>query len=369
MNSVRRHRAMTNERLEAQIVKVSLGMRFHDGPWGGGNLFGKALVEHLQNIGARVTTDLRQPDIDVILLADPLPRSRSASFNDTDIARYLWFRNPRALVIHRINECDERKGTRRVNRRLIAANQLADHTVFIASWLKDLFQAQGLPCRRASVILNGADRHIFHSNGPRPWNGQEPLKFVTHHWGTNWRKGFDIYQRLDAMLALDHWRNRVAFTYVGRLPDGFCFANTRYVEPLSGEALADELRSHHAYLSASQYEPGGMHHIEGAMCGLPLLFRRSGALPEYCTGFGTEFVGNDFEERLEVFFAAFPSLTAKMSTYPHDSVTMVGGYWELIQDLIRHRDQLLADRDRLQPLRWIAARLGWPSLPARRSRL
>ena len=36
-----------------------------------------------------------------------------------------------------------------------------------------------------------------------------------------------------------------------------------------------------------------MHHIEGALSGLPLIFRKSGALPEYCSDYGIEFIDDD----------------------------------------------------------------------------
>ena len=35
-----------------------------------------------------------------------------------------------------------------------------------------------------------------------------------------------------------------------------------------------------------------MHHIEGALCGLPILFRNSGSLPEYCKKYGVSFDGD-----------------------------------------------------------------------------
>ena len=42
----------------------------------------------------------------------------------------------KTVVVHRINECDERKNTDYVNKSLIKANKVADHTVFVSSWLK-----------------------------------------------------------------------------------------------------------------------------------------------------------------------------------------------------------------------------------------
>ena len=37
-----------------------------------------------------------------------------------------------------------------------------------------------------------------------------------------------------------------------------------------------------------------MHHIEGIMCGLPIIYRESGALPEYCKSYGVAFKERNF---------------------------------------------------------------------------
>ena len=49
-----------------------------------------------------------------------------------------------------------------------------------------------------------------------------------------------------------------------------------------GKELANELRKHDIYITGSKNEPSGNHHMEGALCGLPILYVNSGALPEYC---------------------------------------------------------------------------------------
>lgn len=338
-------------------MKVAFGMRSYEGTWGGGNRFGKTFVAGLTASGATVVNRLNTPDIDIITLTDPRKGAEGAFFRDDEIARYLLLRNRRAIVIQRVNECDERKGTTGVNRRLRDANLLVDHTVFISSWLRDLLVAQGLPCRSRSVIHNGADRRIFHPGGYRPWDGNEPLRLVTHHWGGNWNKGFDVYQRLDRLLERDPWHGRVAFTYVGNLPQGFRFENAAHVAPLDGEGLADELRRHHVYLTASQNEPAGMHHIEGACCGLPLLYRDSGALPEYCQGFGVMFSGDDFEARLEEMCESYDTWRQRMISYPHDSEKMVTEYLRLSLDLHQRRDEIVARRPLSRWPRWLVARL------------
>ena len=41
--------------------------------------------------------------------------------------------------------------------------------------------------------------------------------------------------------------------------------------------LANELKKHDIYITASENEPSGNHHMEGALCGLPILYKDSGS--------------------------------------------------------------------------------------------
>ena len=109
-----------------------------------------------------------------------------------DVENYLNYINGKTLVAHRVNECDERKNTNFVNKYLIEANKVADYTVFVSTWLKDIYEEQGINKKQNHVILAGADKTIFNEKGMALWNQEEKLKIVTHHWGANWNKGFDI---------------------------------------------------------------------------------------------------------------------------------------------------------------------------------
>jgi len=265
------------------------------------------------------------------------------------------FVNPSEIVVHRINECEERKNTRGMNGMLRRANYCADHTVFVGSWLRELQVWDNRAGATSSVITNGADARVFHSRGWQPWRGQGPLRLITHHWGGNWMKGSDIYQRLDAMLAESACKDKIAFTYIGNLPRGFAFRHARYVEPLYGEALAGELRSHHAYVTATINEPGGNHQNEGALYGLPLLFRRSGCLPEYCEGFGVPFGESGFDSALEQLMAQYDQLAFKMPTYPHTAARTCAGYLALLDQLVEARGRIVAQR-RLWRDPWLVLR-------------
>ena len=90
-------------------MKVSIGTNIKEGPWGGGNLFAKSLKKYLEDNGHKVITNLSENDIDIILITEPRKTSESSSFTHDDVYKYLKYVNPSALVVHRLNECDERK--------------------------------------------------------------------------------------------------------------------------------------------------------------------------------------------------------------------------------------------------------------------
>lgn len=325
-------------------MKISVGMNLQSGPWGGGNQVGHALAKYLRNKGVEVSFDLREPDLDLVVLAEPRSNLQISAYSNKDIVKYLLLKNWRAVVVHRINECDERKGTTGVNQKLMRANLCADHTVFVSTWLKNLLLKQGMPSRSHSVILNGSDRTIFHAGGYHRWDGKERMKLVTHHWGAHLMKGFDIYERVDGLLASDRYTGTLSFTYIGNLPRGFRFQSATYIEPMYGQALAAAIREHHVYLTASCNEPGSNHQNEGANCGLPLLYRESGCMPEYCGGFGLSFTAEDFEQKLEEMMETYDYWADRMSDYPHTAERMCEQYYDLFVELLDRRDEILAQR-------------------------
>jgi glycosyltransferase involved in cell wall biosynthesis len=246
--------------------------------------------------------------------------------------------NPFATVIHRVNECDERKGTTGVNARLRQANTCAHHTVFISAWLRDLHLAQGMNPRSHSVIHNGADTWTFHPRGYLPWRGQGPMRLVTHQWDPNPYKGADIYLQVDRLLADPRFRSTLDFTFIGNPPNGVTLRHATMLPPMHGQELADTIRSHHVYLTGSQNEPAGMSHIEGACCGLPLLFRKSGALPEYCADYGLGFTGPDIEQVVAAMAKTYQVWIERIRSYPFTAERMCARYMELFQKLLAQRE-------------------------------
>ena len=65
--------------------------------------------------------------------------SESVIYSIKDIQFYKRSINSECKVIHRINECDERKGTLGINKYYIEANKISDYTVIVSEWLKNTF--------------------------------------------------------------------------------------------------------------------------------------------------------------------------------------------------------------------------------------
>tara|TARA_B100000925_G_scaffold50842_1_gene33109 strand:- start:217 stop:1317 length:1101 start_codon:yes stop_codon:yes gene_type:complete len=321
-------------------MKVSIGSKIVKGPWGGGNLFAINLSNYLIEKGHDVVYDLTDNDIDLILLTDPRSRRESSStFNHKDVLKYKKYINPNSIVVQRINECDERKNTKNINQFYLDASNVADHVVFVSSWLRDIYLNIGMENKKTSVILAGANKKIFNNNDNVIWDGKERLKLVTHHWSSHFNKGFDIYQLIDQMLNDKNWQKKIDFTYIGNESSEYILTNTNLIKPLSGNDLANEIKNHHIYVTGSINEPSGNHHIEAAQCGLPILYRDSGGIPEYCDGFGVSFNDN-FIEKLQEIIDDYSKYKNRIKKYPFSSKKMCDEFFDLFEKLLKSQKKI-----------------------------
>ncbi len=333
-----------DEEADSSQMKIAIGFRLRSGPWGGGNRFAHSLSKYLLSIGHEVVYALGDPDIDIILLTDPRSLSPGVAFGAGQVYRHMAFKNSNVLVVHRVNECDERKGTWGMNAMLRIANKCADHTVFVGNWLTTIPAWRRHRRKSHSVILNGADEAVFNSNGKSNWDGKSPLRIVTHHWSNHWNKGFEVYKRLDDILDDPSWRKLIAFTYIGNLPAGFKFRNTQVLDPMDGFLLAAEIKRNHAYITGSINEPGGNHQVEAGSCGLPILYRESGCMPEYCEGFGFGFEGATFEGALNKLFVQYQEVSSRMASWNNKSSVMCEAYHALFKNLLENKEDLIFKR-------------------------
>jgi hypothetical protein len=319
-------------------MKVSLNSAFIDGPYGGGMQIAFYLRDFLIQNDVRVVNTLKDDDIDIVLHLNPFPfLMKAAAFSFYDAYLYK-LKHPDVILVNQINECDERKSTRHMNRLLAKVSKYSDYNIFIASWLKPLFKKfESVSQKPSRIILNGADERIFNRVEKKVWKNGEKMKIVTHHWGANYLKGHDIYQKLDVLLEDKFYADKFEFTFIGNIPAGLEYKHARVLKPLAGKELAGELKKHHIYLTASRNEPAGLHHIEGALCGLPLLYINSGALPEYCSGFGIEFTLDNFQEKLIEMSQHYSFWLEKNQHYSHTAHHMANEYFQLFKELDQNR--------------------------------
>ncbi len=323
-------------------MKVSIGSKIIEGPYGGGNLFVKNLKTYLKKNKIEVIDHLKDKDIDIILLINPLKHAETSTYNDHDIKYYLNFVNRNALVVQRINECDERKGTTDTNQQIIKSNEVSDFTIYVSSWLQELFALNGLDKANSAVIMSGSDETKFKSNKKKARNNK--FELVTHHWSPNWNKGFHIYQKIDKLLENKDWNKKLNFTYIGNIPKNFNFQNSQVIEPLGESKTAEALQTFDAYITASLNEPSGNHHIEAAQCGLPILYINSGGIPEYCKNFGIEFEEDNFEEKLKEFMKDYKKFEKNLESYPYSATKMSTEYFGVFNDLIKKRKEIVSNR-------------------------
>lgn len=262
-------------------MKIAFNRAIRRTPWGGGSQFLTVFAEHVTSKGHDVVHKLER-DVDWIVMLDPRPEE--GGFCANEIAAFKQ-RNSNVKVLHRVNDTGVTRGGESLDRLIMNANAvLADQTVFISEWVKNHFVNGGFDIKRSHhVITNGCDEAYFYPRSSVEKPGR-PLKLVTHHWSNNPAKGLDVYAEIDRLID---GGAPLEFTYVGRYPKGYTPKCTRIVPPLYGKDLGDELRKHDVYVTGARFEACGSHHVEGAACGLPVVFHLDGGgVVEMCKRYG-----------------------------------------------------------------------------------
>ena len=316
--------------------RLAISMKPARGPWGGASPFVHQLSALLRRRGWHVCFDLKKVP-DVILVIDPRNDHPAKRFGLRELEVFRR-EHPRVPILHRINECDKRKNTTDLDELLRRTNEISDYTVFIAEWLRDHFAEKWYDLKKPhSVIYNGADPRFYHPIGYRLPQPGERIRVVTHHWSDNPMKGFAEYGQLDALIA-DGTLPEFELWVIGRWPKGMQWRSAKLIKPMTGRPLGEALRQCHLYITASRWEPCGMHHVEGAQCGLPLLYHEDGGgINEAGRRYGLGF-RDDLVPKLREIAAHLPEYHAKVLRQMPSGDRMVLEYADALQALVaQHR--------------------------------
>lgn len=257
---------------------------FHDfepPPTGGGHQFMRALWREFERRGIRLENNTISETTRACLF-------NSFNFNFKRLRRS---HRPGCLMIHRIDGplSVYRGFDDGTDRKIFELNQeIADVTILQSQFSMTKHLDLGFDVVSPVVISNATDPEIFHPHGREQFNVGRKTRLISVSWSDNLNKGAPIYRWLDEHLD---W-GRYEYTFVGRSP--VSFQNIHTVSPLTSEALAQELRQHDVFITASQNDPCSNSLIEALACGLPALYLDSGGHPEIVKEAGFAF--RDAEE-------------------------------------------------------------------------
>jgi len=266
-----------HEKIAAWFGKadISIFHNFQRPPYGGGNQFLLALRDEFSRRGLRVENNVISKT------------TRACLFNsfNFDFDRLRGLRQSSCRMVHRV---DGPVGIYRANddgtdRRIYAINQeVADVTIFQSWYSLEAHQALGLEFKAPVVIMNTVDPRIFHPINRDIDLKSRKVRLVSTSWSTNPNKGALTYKWLEDCLDWD----RFEYTFVGR--SQIKFERIRMIPAGPSKQVADLLRQHDIYISASLHDACPNSLLEALACGLPAIYANSGGQPEIVSeaGFG-----------------------------------------------------------------------------------
>jgi glycosyltransferase involved in cell wall biosynthesis len=265
-------------------VDVAVFHQFEPAPAGGGHQTLRALISEFARRGLRVGVNTVSPSTRAILFN---------SFN-FDLARLELMRKRagRARMIHRVGAVTSlyRGFDDGTDRRVADMNAaLADATLAISHATVEMYRAVGIELVRPTVVHNACDHRIFNREGRRAFRRDRRTRVISTSWSDNPRKGGPMLEWLEANLD----GKRYELTVVGNT--SVRLERSRRIPPVPSRELADLLRDHDIFVTATEHDAYSNALVEALSCGLPAIYLDSGGSSEAVkdAGFG-------FRDREEV---------------------------------------------------------------------
>jgi len=265
-------------------MKIHILYNFQDRPWGGGNQFLKALKQEFIREGVYKENS---EEADVILF-NGYPFNAEHFFSD--ILKLKEKYSKKIIVCRLDGPVSLVRGKDKEIDKIIALfnNLFADGIIFQSNWCREQNKKYfNISSGYETVIHNASNSEIFNRTDKNDFNSKRKIRLVTTSWSSNWRKGFEIYKFLDESLDFSKYE----MTFVGNSP--IEFKNIKWIKPVLPGKLAEILKQHDIYITASRSDPCSNSLIEALSCGLPAVALNDGGHPELVQKGGELFKGKD----------------------------------------------------------------------------
>lgn len=256
----------------------------NDRPEGGMYTFLANLTAYLRRHGIRYTRDLNG-DYDILFV-----NSFAVPYDAVIAAKRA---RPALKVVQRLDGSARDYGRGGdADDRQAQVNLLADLTVFQSRYAKySVREKYRIIAQDGPIVYNPVDVDLFKPLDQLPENRHPRVVSVT--FSTNPKKGASLIDT----LARSH--PDIEFVLCGRHAIVGDRPNVRLMGVLDRETLAGVLRTCDVFLSVTENDSCPNVVLEALASGLPLVYRRSGGVPELVGECGVEMEPNTFRRALD----------------------------------------------------------------------
>lgn len=294
---------------------LALFHEFEASPAGGGHQTLRALVRECRRRGVRVAINVIPPDGRACLL-------NSFNFDADRFERFATGLSPECRMVHRVGAVTSlyRGYDDGTDAHVADINtRFADATIAISHATVEMYRSIGIELVDPHVIYNAVDPDIFHPRGRIPFDRGRKTRIISVSWSDNPRKGGPALRWLEGAIDL----SRYEITFVGNTQESF--ERIRHLPPAPSHELADLLRQHDVFLTATENDAYSNALVEALSCGLPAVYLDSGGSAEAVKGGGFAFAVRDeipelldrlrdeYEERQAAI--SLPSVTEIVDAY------------------------------------------------------
>lgn len=242
-------------------LKISLWHQYFKPPYGGGNQFMMALRDEMKRQGAKVVINSTSKSVNAHLC--------NGSWFDVEKFERLS-RKGKVNILHRVDgptSLYRGGGDRTIDNQVFDLNaRFASATVIQSLWTMKTLSQMGYHAVNPVIIRNAVNANIFNRHGRIDAPKNRKLRIIATAWSDNLHKGAPTYKWLEENLDWD----RFEFTFVGR--SQIEFERAQHLPAMPSEKLADVLREHDLYITASETETCSNALIEAMACGLPAIY-------------------------------------------------------------------------------------------------